>query len=154
MNVIENITMVDDVTLISLQNAPSDMKIVSKMFEMISAANIDIDMISQTSNIGSNLTNLLFTVSSEDFANVLVIAGKFRELDSNIKINVSSGNCKISVFGEGMRGKPGVVSKIFSALASVNTDVIMITTSEVDVSLLVVKSDVDTSVNAIKNAFK
>lgn len=153
MNIIENVTLTEDVTLISLQDSPADMKIISKMFDMISDANIDIDMISQTSSIGSNTTDISFTVSSDDFADVLVIAGKFRELDSNIKINVSSGNCKISVFGEEMRGNPGVVAKVFDALAQVNTDVIMVTTSEVDISLLVVKSDADSSVEAINNMF-
>lgn len=153
MNIIENVTLTEDVTLISLQDSPADMKIISKMFDMISDANIDIDMISQTSSIGSNTTDISFTVSSDDFADVLVIAGKFRELDSNIKINVSSGNCKISVFGEEMRGNPGVVAKVFDALAQVNTDVIMVTTSEVDISLLVVKSDADSSVEAISNMF-
>lgn len=154
MDIIENITLTEDVTLISLQDCPADMAVISKMFNMISDANIDIDMISQTSSIGKNTTDISFTVSSEDFANVLVIARNCRELNFDIKINVSSGNCKISVFGEKMRGNPGVVAKVFDALASVNTDVIMITTSEVDISLLVVKSDANSSVNAIKSIFQ
>lgn len=152
MNIIESITLTEDVTLISLQDSPADVKIISQIFNMISGADIDVDMISQTPPTG-NTTNLSFTVSSDDFAKILVIAGKFRELDPNIKINVSSGNCKLSVFGEGMRGNPGVVSKVFSAIAECNTDIIMVTTSEVDISLLVRKSDADAAVQAIKNIF-
>lgn len=153
MNIIESITLTEDVTLISLQDSPADVKVISQIFDMISNANIDIDMISQTPPTG-NTTNLSFTVSSDDFAKILVIAGNFRELDSNIKINVSSGNCKISVFGDEMRGKPGVVSKVFSALSEANIDVMMVTTSEIDISLLIGKSDAETSVQAIKNMFE
>ena len=153
MKVIESITLTEDVTLISLQDSPADVKFISQIFDMISKAEIDIDMISQTPCIGNN-TNLSFTVSSDDFAKILVIAGKFRELNPNLKINVSSGNCKISVFGEGMRGKPGVVSKVFDVLSEEQTDIIMITTSEVDVSLLVVKSDADSAVQALTKAFQ
>jgi len=153
MKIIESITLTEDITLISLQDSPADVKVISKIFDMISNADIDIDMISQTPPTG-NTTNLSFTVSSDDFAKILVIAGKFRELDSDIKINVSSGNCKISVCGDGMRGKPGVVSKVFGALAKVNTDVIMVTTSEIDISLLVGKSDAETSIQAIKTMFE
>lgn len=153
MKIIENITLTEDVTLISLQDSPADIKTISDVFGMISNADIDVDMISQTPPTGIT-TNLSFTVNSDDFSKVLVIAKEIREIDSNIKINVSSGNCKVSVIGDGMRGKPGVVSKIFSALSQVDVDIIMITTSEVDVSLLVGKSDSELAVQAITDVFK
>ncbi|MEG0979058.1 MAG: ACT domain-containing protein [Oscillospiraceae bacterium] len=152
MKIIENIILTEDVTLISLQDSTADVKIISQIFEMISKANIDIDMISQTPSIG-NTTNLSFTVSSDDFAKILVIAGKFRELNTNIKINVSSGNSKISILGDAMRGQPGVVSKVFETLAKENTSIIMVTTSEIDISLLVVKSDAESAIQALNKAF-
>ncbi|MFY9197707.1 MAG: ACT domain-containing protein [Acutalibacteraceae bacterium] len=153
MKIIENITLTEDVTLISLQDSPADIKTISNVFGMISNANIDVDMISQTPPTGVT-TNLSFTVNSNDFSKVLVIAKEIREIDANIKINISSGNCKVSVTGDGMRGKPGVVSKIFSALSQIDVDIIMITTSEVDVSFLVGKSDSELAVQAIKDMFK
>ncbi|MGI6268147.1 MAG: ACT domain-containing protein [Acutalibacteraceae bacterium] len=153
MKIIENITLTEDVTLISLQDSPADIKTISNVFGMISNADIDVDMISQTPPTGVT-TNLSFTVNSNDFSKVLVIAKEIREIDANIKINISSGNCKVSVTGDGMRGKPGVVSKIFSALSQIDVDIIMITTSEVDVSFLVGKSDSELAVQAIKNMFK
>jgi aspartokinase len=52
-----------------------------------------------------------------------------------------------------MRGTPGVSARIFKAAASVNADVRMITTSEIEISLLVVKSDVDNVIEAIKKEF-
>ncbi|NLL02718.1 MAG: ACT domain-containing protein [Clostridiales bacterium] len=153
MKIIENITLTEDVTLISLQDSPADIKTISNVFGMISNADIDVDMISQTPPTGVT-TNLSFTVNSNDFSKVLVIAKEIREIDANIKINISSGNCKVSVTGDGMRGKPGVVSKIFSALSQIDVDIIMITTSEVDVSFLVGKSDSELAVQAIKDMFK
>ena len=53
-----------------------------------------------------------------------------------------------------MKGHPGVAAKVFAAAASVGCDIRMITTSETDISLLVVKPDVDATVNAIKKAFE
>lgn len=153
MNIIERITLTEDITLISLQDSPADVSFISQIFEMISNEGIDIDMISQSPSI-ENTTNLSFTVSSDDFAKILVIAGKFRELNPELKINVSSGNCKISVLGEGMRGKPGVVTSVFKALANENTNIIMVTTSEVDISILVVKSDVESAILALQKKFE
>ena len=48
MNTVQSITVVEDVTLISLQDSPADITLISKIFEMISGAGIDVDMISQT----------------------------------------------------------------------------------------------------------
>ena len=48
MNGIQSITLKDDVTLISLQDSPADIALVSRIFQMISDAGIDVDMISQT----------------------------------------------------------------------------------------------------------
>ena len=46
MNGIQSITLKDDVTLISLQDSPADIALVSRIFQMISDAGIDVDMIS------------------------------------------------------------------------------------------------------------
>ncbi len=152
MNEIQSITLKDDVTLISLQDSPADIALVSQIFQMISDAEIDVDMISQTPPHGS-IPSLSFTVSGEDFGKVLGISTKLRELNPELKLNVSSGNCKISIFGEAMRGTPGVAAKVFSAVSKVNADIRMITTSEVDISLLVVKADADVTVDAIREIF-
>ncbi|MBR0121738.1 MAG: hypothetical protein IJM10_08140 [Clostridia bacterium] len=52
-----------------------------------------------------------------------------------------------------MRDLSGVAAKIFTAAANVKADVRMITTSETDVSLLVVSTDSEEVVKAIENAF-
>lgn len=153
MNTIEILTVNEDVTLISLSDSPADIKLISKIFEMISQAGIDVDMISQTPPNGAH-SSLSFTVGDDDFGRILEIAAALRQLNPELKLNVSSGNCKISLFGESMRGKPGVAAKVFAAASSANTDIRMITTSETDISLLVVKADLENTVAAIKNVFK
>lgn len=152
MTIIDNYSVTQDVTLISLNDSPADIKMIAKIFEMISGAGIDVDMISQTPPNGS-LSSLSFTVSDKDFGKVLEIAASLRELNPEIKISVSSGNCKLSLFGESMKGKPGVAAKVFSAVSSVNADIRMITTSEVDISLLLAKVDLENAIAAIEKVF-
>lgn len=153
MKNIQSITVVEDVTLISLNDSPADMEIISKIFETISDAGIDVDMISQTPP-HSNRPHLSFTVNGEDLGKIFEISAKIRELNPVLKLSVSNGNCKISIFGEQMRNCPGIAAKVFKAASSVKTDIIMITTSEVDISLLVPKSELDLTVNAITKAFE
>lgn len=152
MKAIQSISVVEDVTLVSLDDSPADICTISKIFNMISSYGIDVDMISQTPPHG-NKPHLSFTVCGEDLGKILEISSKIREFNQDIKLSISNGNCKISVFGEGMKGKPGVASNVFMAAANANTDIIMITTSEVDISLLVPGSDLDATVKAINEAF-
>ncbi|HZJ77531.1 MAG TPA: ACT domain-containing protein [Clostridia bacterium] len=153
MKQIEEISFIEDVTLISLHDSPADIKLIAGIFEKIAQAGIDVDMITQAPPNGQH-SSLSFTVNDEDFGRILEIAAELRALNPELKISVSSGNCKVSVYGAGMKGAVGVASKVFSAVAKANTDIRMITTSEVDISLLVVKADVDNAVRAIENCFK
>lgn len=153
MITIERISVFEDVTLISLNDSPTDIKLIAGIFEMISQAGIDVDMISQTPPNGAH-SSLSFTVSDDDFGKILEISAELRRLNPELKISVSSGNCKISIFGESMKGKPGVAAKVFGAAASINSDIRMITTSETDISLLVAKVDVENTVRKIEKVFE
>ena len=152
MKTIQNISVVEDVTIVSLNDSPADMNTISKIFDMISTNNIDVDMISQTPP-HSNKPHLSFTVSGDDLGKILELSAKIRDLYPDVKLSVSNGNCKISVFGEAMKGQPGVAAKVFAAAAKANTDIIMITTSEVDISMLVPQSDLTATLESIKGAF-
>ncbi len=152
MKLVDNIFVTEDVTLFSLCDAPADIEHMAEVFKMIADAGIDVDMISQFPSSGSG-SGFSFTVNDKDFVPVLSIASELRTRSPKTKISVSSGNCKITVSGEEMRGTPGVSARIFKAAASVNADVRMITTSEIEISLLVVKSDVDNVIDAIKEEF-
>ncbi len=152
MKLVDNIFVTEDVTLFSLCDAPADISHMADVFRMIADAGIDVDMISQFPLSGSN-SGFSFTVSDKDFVAVLAIASELRNRSPKTKISVSSGNCKITVSGEEMRGTPGVSAGVFKAVASVDADVRMITTSEIEISMLVVKSDVDEVIDAIKKEF-
>lgn len=152
MKLVENIFITEDVTLFSICDSPADISHIAEVFKMIADAGIDVDMISQFPLSGSN-SGFSFTVSDKDFVAVLSIASEIRNKSPKTKINVSSGNTKITVSGELMRGTPGVSAGVFKAAASVDADVRMITTSEIEISMLVVNSDVDDVVEAIKNEF-
>ena len=153
MKKITSITIVDDVTLISLQDFPANIELISHVFDLIAKADIDVDMISQTSSLKVS-HELSFTVKGEEFGKILEKTASLRESNPNLKINVSNGNCKLSVFGEGMKGCPGVAAKVFAAAKKASADIMMITTSEYEISLLVVKADADNTVKALTQEFK
>ncbi len=145
------ITVSDDITLVILQNIPADMGFVTEVFESIAGMGIDVDMIS-LNPAQSSRTSLSFTISDDDLVKTLSYTSKLN--DGKIKPIVSSGNCKISVNDAGMENCPGVAAKVFGKAASVKTDILLITTSEAQISLLVTKSDFDSAYTAIQEAFE
>ncbi len=152
MRLVDNIYITEDVTLFSLCDSPADIAHIAEVFKMIADAGIDVDMISQFPLSGSS-SGFSFTVNDKDFVSVLSIASELRNKNPKTKISVSSGNCKLTISGEAMRNTPGVSAKVFKAAADVGADVRMITTSEIEIAMLVVKSDVDEVIAEIEKAF-
>lgn len=123
-----------DVTLVTLRNAPADMDFIASVFEDIAALNIDIDMISLSPVQGSSMS-VSFTINDDDLMPLLGYTSKLKS--KNIKPIVSSGNSIISLTDNDMADHPGVASKIFRAIADSNIDLRIVTTSQVQVSVLV-----------------
>lgn len=152
MSTITKISACEDVALITLRNSPADMKFISKVFKMISQRGINVDMISQTAPLGGRIS-LSFTISGEDLGSVLELFAKLRNDNPELKSDICSGNCKISIYGEAMSNTPGVAAETFDIIANLGVDVRLITTSEVDISILVPKSDFETVYEAFTKEF-
>lgn len=128
------ITVASDITLVTLHNAPTDMDFIATVFEDIANLNIDVDMIS-LSPVQGMTTSISFTVQDDDLMTLLGYTSKLKS--KNIRPIVSSGNSIISIADESMENTPGIAGKIFRAIANSKADIRIITTSQVQVSVLV-----------------
>lgn len=147
------ISIVEDVTLISLNDSPADIGVTAEIFEFLANDGIDVDMISQIPPHASTPC-ISFTVKDEDLSKVFAAASRLREFLPEVKLAISSGNSKISVFSSDMKDCPGVAAKAFKAISENNIDVRMITTSEADISVLVYAHDGETVYSSLCKAFK
>lgn len=137
-----NFTFTEDITLVVLDEAPADLCFVASAFEALSVGKINIDMISQSPPKGSS-SGLAFTLSDSDLGAALETIAKLREIFPKIKISVSSGNTKLLISGDDMKNNHGIAAEVFNAVAATHADVRMITTSEIDISLLITNPDVE-----------
>lgn len=153
MRLMPIITVTEDITLITLQNCPADIRFIDSVFEQIAKNGINVDMISITPPQGS-CTNLSFTVNDELLGEILEYTASLREQAREVKAIVSSGNCKISIRDEEMENEPGVAAAVFAAVAAVNADIRIITTSEIQISLLITKADANIAAKAIRTVFR
>lgn len=151
MDLSPTITTSSDITLVTLQNCPSELKFISNVFERIGAFGVDVDMISLAPTHGA-YTSVSFTISDNDLDKIFNFTSELHD-SAKIKAIVSSGNSKISVYDSKMKNAPGFAAQVFAAAAGVNADIRIITTSEVDISLLVTAADFQETLKALESKF-
>lgn len=144
------ISTVDNITLVTLVGFPAQVDSIATILKSIAEYNINIDMISMAPTHGA-FTGLSFTISDNDLVEVLAFTTKLKK-ETNVNVIVSSVNHKISVYDPAMKNTPGIAAKVFDAIAGTKADLRLITTSEVEISLLVTEADFDTVLTAIQNA--
>ncbi len=152
-NSVTSINTVYNVALVTVDNLPNDMLLISNIFSKIASEKINIDMISQAPPYKGKI-NISFSLPAEDIVKVISLLNSFKNTIPNLRIEIDSDNTKISVFGEAMKNKPGVAAQLFMLLAVNEIEVKLITTSEVEISYLIYEKDIDKAISAIKQEFK
>lgn len=146
------INTADNITLVTLQGFPANTESMAKIFESIAGYDINIDMISMAPTHGAT-TGLSFTISDGDLIQMLAFLSDLKK-KTEMNVIVSSVNHKISVFDPAMKDAPGMAAKVFSAIRASDADIRLITTSEVEISLLVTEADYDTVYGSILKALQ
>ncbi|WP_242964977.1 ACT domain-containing protein [Scatolibacter rhodanostii] len=142
------ITATANITLVTLQGFPANIKSVSDILAKIASYHINIDMISMAPTHGAS-TGLSFSISDEDLVEMLAFTSELKK-QLGINVIVSSVNHKISIHDEIMRHTPGIAARVFAAIADTDADIRLITTSEVEISLLVSEADYDTVLSSLE----
>ncbi len=150
--VISGIAFNRDEAQLTINGVPDTPGVAYQILGPISEANIEVDMILQ--NIGDDgTTDFTFTVHRNDFEVALSVlkntADKLgaREASGNNKIN------KLSIVGVGMRSHAGIASRMFEILAEERINIIMISTSEIKISVVVEEKYLELGVRALHEGF-
>jgi len=77
----------------------------------------------------------------------------FKEVSGAERVSYDENIAKVSVVGVGMRSHTGVASNVFSALAEKKINIIMISTSEIKISIVVAKDRAHEAVQVLHDAF-
>ena len=141
-----------DEAKLTLDGVPDKPGIASKILGPIADANIEVDMIIQ--NIGEDaLADFTFTVHRNDFANAERILQTTRKELNAQKVIGDDNIVKISLVGVGMRSHAGIASKMFKALADEGINIMMISTSEIKISVVVNENYLELAVRTLHHEF-
>ncbi len=150
---VTDLTVTYNVALVTVDNLPNDMKLISDIFNSIAKQKINVDLINQAPPYRGSI-NISFSIPADDIASVICTLNSYKSVIPNLHIEVDADNTKLSVYGEGMKNLPGVAAKLFTVLADNGIEIKLITTSEVDISYLIYEKDVDKAMEAVKKEFK
>ncbi len=122
------------------------------IFSKVAAKAISVDMIVQ--NVGADgIADISFTVLKDDLRSTLKAAEQAaQELEAE-GVGHDDDVAKISVVGLGMARQTGVARRMFRALADADVNILMITTSEIKISVLVARSQAVAALRAVHQAF-
>jgi aspartate kinase len=136
----------------TLNDLPDRPGVAATLFQALGTHGVVVDMIIQ--NIGrGGLANLTFTVSKEDVPRSEKVVKEVIDSLGGGKIGPTTDIAKVSAVGIGMRTHSGVAAKFFEALAKAGVNILMITTSEIKISVAIDPAQAGTAANAVHTAF-
>ena len=131
------------VTVLGVKDKPG---IAADIFEPLSKAQINVDMVIQNISSDQKTTDITFTIKRDEVSKTIEILKSndnisYRDIIHNNKVS------KVSIVGAGMVSTPGVTYKMFRALSDEKINILAISTSEIKLSVII---NEDHTLNAIK----
>ena len=138
------------VTLVGVKDRPG---VAAAIFEPMFKNSINVDMVVQNISSNKKETDLTFTIRNEDLIKTQKLIKKNRKI--NFKdIIIDEKVSKVSIVGVGMITTPGVTFRMFNALAKKKINILVISTSEIKISVLVNKKNLKKAVDVLHKEFK
>ncbi|OQX59699.1 MAG: aspartate kinase [Helicobacteraceae bacterium 4484_230] len=138
------------ISLIGVMDRPG---IASDIFSRLAENNVNIDMIIQTSG-HDGTTNMDFTVPMDELEDAKSVVESFIDNDEIKEAGYDEHICKVSIVGVGMKSHTGVAAKAFESMANENINILMISTSEIKVSMIVDEKYAELAVRSLHNAYE
>ena len=151
--VVSGISSIDNEAKLTIRGVPDIPGVAAKILGPISDSDIDVDVIVQNISAENN-TDFTFTVKQEDASRAKEILENTSKSLGGGLIELDDDIAKISIVGRGMRGQSGIASKMFESLADNEINILMITTSEIKISVVIKKDLQNKAVNALHDTFE
>jgi aspartate kinase len=137
------------ITIIGVEDKPG---VAADIFEPLSKAQINVDMVIQNISSDQKTTDITFTVKRDEVLKTKQILKdnsniNYKEIIQNNKV------AKVSIVGAGMVSTPGVTYKMFRALSDENINILAISTSEIKLSVIIDENNILKSIKKLHTIF-
>ena len=138
------------VSLIGVKDKPG---VAAAIFKPLSKKSINVDMVVQNISANGKETDLTFTIKTEDLNKTKKIIQQNKKINYR-KLFFERNVAKISVIGVGMITTPGVTFRMFQTLANKGINIKVISTSEIKISVLIDKKNINKALISLHKEFK
>ena len=138
------------ITLVGVKDRPG---VAASIFEPLYKNSINVDMVVQNISSNKKETDLTFTIKIEDLIKTKKLIRQNNKINLK-KIIIDDKVSKVSIVGVGMITTPGVTFRMFNALAKKNINILVISTSEIKISVLVGRKNIKKAVDVLHKEFK
>ena len=121
-----------------------------EVFSLMAKEKVSVDIILQSTGADGK-QNISFTIGEDDLDIALKALEKNKE---RLTIVHDENTAKLSIVGAGMATNPGVAAMFFEAMYDAGVNIQMISTSEIKITVLIAKDDVDAAMVAVHDKFK
>jgi aspartate kinase len=145
---VRGVTCNKDEAKLTVSGLPNKPGVAARIFRSLADESVNVDMILQDIDDPTD-TDISFTVPKADAARALVALRKagFHRITKDLDLS------KVSVVGIGMRSHAGVAAAMFEVLGKKGINIEMISTSEIKISCVVKRRDVDRAVRLLHRKF-
>jgi len=137
-------------TLIGVKDKPG---VAASIFKPLYQNSVNVDMVVQNISGFGRHTDITFTIKKEDLAKTQKLIKKNNSIKFK-KLIIDKNVSKVSIIGVGMVTTPGVTYRMFQALAKKKINIVVISTSEIKISVLVNKKNLKKSIETLHKEFK
>jgi len=138
---------------ITIEGVKDKPGVAASIFEPLSQNLINVDMVVQNISLNGKETDLTFTIKSDDLKRTESFIKKNKKI-SYKKLSFDKNVSKVSIIGVGMITTPGITYRMFQALASKKINILVISTSEIKISVLVSTNQAKKAIAVLHKEFK
>ncbi|MDE2029167.1 MAG: aspartate kinase [Alphaproteobacteria bacterium] len=152
-NLVTGIAYTKDQARITLLHVPDHPGVVAAIFGPLAKAGVDIDMIVQSGSGDGKSADTTLTVGKDEADRAMKILEEERAKIGYEDLVCNMNVTKISLVGAGMRSHAGVAAKMFEVLAEKGINILVIETSEINISVLISSEYTELALRALHSAY-
>ena len=137
------------VTIVGVKDQPG---VAASIFKPLSLNQINVDMVVQNISLNGKETDMTFTIKSEDIKKTEKLIKQNKKISFR-KLSYDNNVSKVSIIGVGMITTPGITFRMFQALAKKKINIMVISTSEIKISVLILNKQAKTAIAALHKEF-
>ena len=151
--IVSGVTYSRDEAKITLMRVADRPGVAAAIFGPLADANVNVDMIVQNVSEDGSSTDMTFTVTRGDLNRAIEILTDRKEELGYTDLVPDANVVKVSVVGVGMRSHAGVAQRMFSSLAEHGINIQVISTSEIEISVLIAEEFTELDLRALHTVY-